>query len=162
MEKHTNANNLLVHFQDYTDTHTHSERETHAATCTQMSTGTSIYTNGPINLSVHLSIFSGFAHLVVNACRARGEERFGLTNALLDIGKTNLSNYNSILKKTYVQYISVCSNRKKELTEKSEMLIIGILYVLCPEPSLKYTPENWKQLYTTTSLGSVTPKSQFS
>lgn len=35
-----------------------------------MSTGNYIYTNAPINLSAHLSIFSGFAHAALNACTA--------------------------------------------------------------------------------------------
>lgn len=44
-----------------------------------MSTGNYIYTNAPINLSAHLSIFSGFAHAVLNACTAyrQREERRG-------------------------------------------------------------------------------------
>lgn len=44
-------------------THTYAHRQTQAATCTQMSTGKHIYTNAPINLSAHLSIFSGVAHV---------------------------------------------------------------------------------------------------
>ena len=59
----------------HTHTHADTQKQTHAATCTQMSTDYHIYTNAPINLSAHLSIFSGFAHVALEERRRGGEGR---------------------------------------------------------------------------------------
>lgn len=71
MEKYTHSN-LAVHSHGHTHTHTQTDWQiqTHAATCTQMSTGNRIYTNAPINLSAHLSIFSGCARAALKTYTA--------------------------------------------------------------------------------------------